>query len=403
MQCRICKTSDVVAVIDLGAQIITSRFPQVGDDSSIPKTHIVLIKCNTCGLVQLKNTVLQSELYEHTYGYRSGINGMMVQHLKDYSLEILSKVNLSAGDAVLDIGSNDATFLSFFNSDIIRVGCDPTAKQFANCYKNIHYVPTYFSKDALKHLNLKYKVVSSISMFYDLPDPVQFAEDVYNILSDDGIWTLEQSYILSMLEKNSIDTICHEHIEYYALKQILHIMKSANLKIIDIKQNECNGGSFRIYVAKNESSYKECSDLIASYIETENVYGLDNLETYHEFVKRCDHELSVLKEFLICKKSEGKQTYIYGASTKGNCLLQYANITSDLVPYAVERNLQKIGCMTSTGIEIIAEETMRKNPPDYLLILPWHFKDSIIQREELFLHSGGYMIFPLPKFEIVHA
>jgi len=328
---------------------------------------------------------------------------MMINHLKSYHHEILNKITLSSGDAILDIGSNDATFLSFFDSSIIRVGCDPTAKQFAEYYKDIHYVPTYFSTHALEHLNLKYKVVSSISMFYDLPDPVQFAKDVNNVLTDDGIWTLEQSYILSMLETNSIDTICHEHIEYYALKQLLYIMNCANLKIIDIKRNECNGGSFRLYVAKKESAYPECHELIRSYIDNETHCGLDNLLTYYNFVARCDRELNILKEFLIQNNSEGKKTYIYGASTKGNCLLQYANITPDIIPYAVERNLQKVGCMTSTGIEIISEETMRKNPPQFLLVLPWHFKSDIIVREKAFLQNGGSLVFPLPMFEIVSA
>jgi NDP-4-keto-2,6-dideoxyhexose 3-C-methyltransferase len=162
-------------------------------------------------------------MYEHEYGYQSGINGMMRSHLEAYNAEIQKKVLLQPGDSVLDIGSNDATFLRYYPDTLLRVGCDPTGIQFQQFYAGLTLIPTYFTKEAVSHLP-KFKVVSSISMFYDLSDPVQFAKDVRDVLTDDGIWTLEQSYIITMLDQNSVDTICHEHIEYYALAQIQKIM-----------------------------------------------------------------------------------------------------------------------------------------------------------------------------------
>lgn len=396
MSCRICKGSNLEDVVDLGNQVITSRFPKYRDFST-PKTHICLVRCAECGLVQLKHTVAQEELYEHMYGYRSGLNEMMRSHLHDYNLEIQSMICLQEGDQVLDIGSNDATFLSYYPSFVTKVGCDPTGKQFLEHYAkhNIQLVPTYFSCNVVP--NTPYKVVTSISMFYDLPDPVQFAKDVYSVLDNEGIWSLEQSYILTMLEQNSIDTICHEHVEYYGLRQIKRIMDDANLKIIRISRNECNGGSFRIYVAKRESSWKEVLEDIHAYLQNEENAGLNSIDTYKAFVSRCNEEIAKLKSFL----SANPNTYIYGASTKGNCLLQYANITQSDIQYAVERNQEKIGCMTSTGIEIIDEEQMRAEPPKYLLVLPWHFRNAIIKREADYLKNGGSLVFPLPKFEIM--
>lgn len=390
MACRICKTTNTDVVIDLGEQVITSRFPVYGDWST-PKTKICLIQCRDCGLVQLRDLVASSELYEHLYGYRSGLNPMMRKHLEDYNHELQSKVELKPGDAVLDIGSNDATFLRFYPETVTRVGCDPTGKQFASFYDGLKLFPTYFTEAAVE--GMKFKAVSSISMFYDLPDPVQFAKDIHSVLTDDGVWTLEQSYILTMLERNSIDTICHEHVEYYALRQIKRIMDLAGFVIIGVSKNDCNGGSFRIYVAK---SGVESPD-VKVWLEEEERQKLGDPETYRTFERNCRKETEKLKAYL----AEHPSTYIYGASTKGNCLLQYADITEKDIPFAVERNPEKVGKMTCTGIPIISEESMRANPPEALLVLPWHFRPAILEREAEFLRRGGKLLFPFPTFDIV--
>jgi GDP-mannose 4,6-dehydratase len=400
--CRICKISDYEEVINLGKQIITSRFPKIGDYST-PSTPICLIQCNNCKLVQLKEHLNGSELYEYEYGYRSGINNTMRQHLKTYNDYVQTYITLTSNDSVLDIGSNDSTFLSYYPSNIKRIGIDPTGKQFADYYKDIDLIPTYFTKNSIESVfeNIKFKIVTSISMFYDLPDPVQFAKDIYDLLDDDGIWSLEQSYILTMINKRSIDTICHEHIEYYSVKNIKDIMDRAGFKIINISENECNGGSFRITVSKKKcTKFLEASLLVNNYLENENNYRLNEPDCYKTFLKECDYEVEKLKLLIKSINDSGKKVYIYGASTKGNCLLQYANIGPELVKYAVERNPQKVGKMTSTFIEIISEETMRENPPEYLLVLPWHFRDEIIKRESIFLENGGSFIFPFPQLEI---
>jgi NDP-4-keto-2,6-dideoxyhexose 3-C-methyltransferase len=394
MACRICKTDTCKDVIKLGNQVITSRFPKIGE-SSPPSTPMTLMMCNVCGLVQLRDLVAGSDMYEHMYGYRSGISGTMRAHLRAYNDEIVSLINLKPGDAVLDIGSNDATLLHMYPPTLVRVGCDPTGTQFTEYYGNdIILKPTYFTKEAILPLGFKYKVVSSIAMFYDLPDPVQFARDVHQVLDDNGIWTFEQSYIKTMLEKNSFDTICHEHIEYYGIRQIQHILNKSGFKFVRISLNDSNGGSMRVFAAKKQSNWTEDAQTLKTLLEQE--FHLSDPDTYSEFMKRCDTEISKLKEHLNTKQT----TYLYGASTKGNCLLQYANIGPNEIKYAVERNLEKVGRTTSTGIEIISEETMRANPPEYLLVLPWHFKQEIIARESAFLREGGKLIFPLPTFEI---
>jgi GDP-D-mannose dehydratase len=317
----------------------------------------------------------------------------------------LTIVDINAGDTVVDIGSNDSTMLQYYSDEIQRIGVDPTGSQFLQFYKEVELLDTYFTKENFISKfgpNLKCKMVSSISMFYDLPDPVQFAKDIYSILEDDGIWTCEQSYLVEMLKTNSIDTICHEHLEYYSMRQIVEIAARSNFKIIDVKFNQCNGGSFRIYFAKRASElYTENTELVTSILNTECEFGLYNNDIFVKFMRDCDLQVKRLQTFLDTVNASGKTVSIYGASTKGNCLLQYAYIGENRVKYAVERNPSKVGKMTSTGVEIISEETMRENPPDYLLVLPWHFREEILVREREFMERGGQFIFPFPYFEVV--
>ena len=401
--CRICGSSNLKCVISLGEQYITSRFPKYGDFTT-PKTPIDLCLCKQCKLLQLSQTTFSSELYEYEYGYRSGISNTMREHLKSYQMEILSIVNLQDGDTVVDIGSNDSTMLQYYSNKLKRIGVDPTGKQFKEYYGDVELIPNYFTFDNFTQVygETKCKIVSSISMFYDLPYPVQFAKDIYSILHDDGIWTCEQSYMPTMLKTNSVDTICHEHLEYYSFHQIKEIADRANLKIIDVKFNNCNGGSFRVYFAKKNSSlHNENVDLINKIINEEISIGLLDEDIFDKFMLNCEIEVNRLRDFVDTVNKNGKKIYVYGASTKGNCLLQYAKLGENEMKYAVERNPKKIGKMTNTGIEIIGEETMRENPPDYLLVLPWHFKEEILVREKEFLDAGGQFVFPFPHFEII--
>jgi dTDP-4-amino-4,6-dideoxygalactose transaminase/GNAT superfamily N-acetyltransferase len=405
LECRICNSKNLSIVIYLGNQKITSIFKKYGEHNNNDSYPVNLCMCENCGLIQSEETTPLDDMYKkNNYGYRSSISNTMINHLKKYHQEILEKINLNNGDIVIDIGSNDSTFLHFYHDNIRRIGVDPTGNQFKQFYHDLELIPDYFNLDiVIKNAgNIKCKVITSICVLYDLPNPVQFAKDIYDLLDEDGIWTCEQSYLLDMLKTNGLDTICHEHLEYYALTQIIEIASRANLKIIDVNFNSSNGGSFRIYFARKESTrFFECTTLISEILEEENKYMLKDKETYINFVKNCDTELKKLTDFIKCINNNKKKAYIYGASTKGNCILQYCNITENEVKYAVERNPEKIGLSTNTGIEIIDEETMRQNPPDYLIVLPWHFKDEIIKREHKYLDDGGQLVFYFPTFEII--
>jgi hypothetical protein len=304
---------------------------------------------------------------------------------------------LVRGDTVVDIGSNDATLLKSYSvQGLTKFGVDPTGTQFKEYYTDdITLVPTYFTGSALP--NVLAKVVTSISMFYDLPDPVQFMSDVKGILHENGVWVQEQSYMPEMLNRNSFDTVCHEHLEYYALKQIMLMARMANLCVFDVEFNSCNGGSFRVFLC-HPGARTVNSDKIVDVLKTESYMGLSSVQVYSDFENRCKLIRDELVEFL---KTAGT-VYLYGASTKGNTLLQYCGIDNKLVVAAAERNPRKYGCRTPiTNIPIVSEEVMRANKPDVLLVLPWHFKSEFIEREKEFLKNGGTIVFPLPNLEIV--
>lgn len=406
-KCRICKSSDFASILSLGSHVLSGRFPHK-DEPDPPKAPLELIKCQNCGLLQLKHTVNKDELYMHEYGYRSGVNNTMTAHLLEIVNTVRKFVDFKADDVVLDIGSNDATLLKYYTEPgLVRIGIDPTINQFKEYYPdNIVKVNDYFSSSVFfkSSPNKKAKVITSIALFYDLEHPLDFAEDVKNILEKDGIWVLEQSYMPFMLEQNSFDTICHEHLEYYSLKQIDWIVREKGLRIFNVEFSNINGGSFRVYVCHEKAPFQDKGNKLASIFQKEKTLQLDTLNPYKEFVIKIEEIRKKITDIIQSEKAKGKKIYIYGASTKGNTILQFCHIDNSTIVAAADRNPKKWGRHTpGTNIPIISEEEARKNNPDYFLVLPWHFKEEFLKREQEFLKKGGKFIFPLPEFEVISS
>ncbi|MBU0580431.1 MAG: class I SAM-dependent methyltransferase [Candidatus Margulisbacteria bacterium] len=407
-KCRICGNENLVPIIDLGFQALTGIFPQ-NKEQKVTVAPLELVKCmedeNSCGLMQLKHSADLNEMYGKNYGYRSGLNQYMVNHLQEKAKKILDLVNLNKGDLVIDIGSNDATFLKFYPKDTVLVGVDPTGNKFKKFYPEyIALIPDFFSADLIKEKfpSKKAKIITSIAMFYDLENPLKFMQDIHDVLADDGVWVFEQSYMPVMLEKKSYDTICHEHLEYYRLKQIKWMANKIGFKILDIELNDINGGSCSITVAKSNSPYQENTELVNKFLEEEQNKQLNTLKPYQEFKERVFEHKEKLKELISNLHKEGKKILGYGASTKGNVILQFCNITEKDIPFIAEVNAEKFGCVTpGTKIPIISEEQAKENNPDYFIVLPWHFKKFILEKEKEFLNKGGKIIFPLPSPEII--
>ena len=406
-RCRLCESPRISQVLDLGIQCLTGIFPKSAD-ADVPKGPLELVKCADCGLVQLGHNYDPSVLYGANYGYRSGLNASMVRHLNAKVQRILERISLQSGDLVLDIGSNDGTLLSAYpegGPDLL--GIDPTAAKFRGYYpSHVQVVEELFSARAFRGAvgERKAKVVTSIAMLYDLEHPLAFVQDVASILDEEGIWVFEQSYLPFMLETNSYDTICHEHLEYYALEQIRFITERSDLKIIDVEFNDINGGSFSVAVAKAGSAHSEATSLIETTLERERALGIGTDGLYDEFRPRIAQHRDRLLALLTDLKADGKTVFGYGASTKGNVLLQYCGIDRQLVPLIAEVNEDKFGAFTpGTRIPIISEAEAHEMKPDYFLVLPWHFRKSILERETDYLARGGKFIFPLPEIEVFSA
>lgn len=403
--CRLCSCKGLEGLIDLGQQAFTGIFPKT-KSASVPTGPLSLVKCQECHLVQLEHSFDLNELYGANYGYRSGLNRSMVEHLTKKVEKIVENYAPKAGDLILDIGSNDCTTLKAYPAgEYELVGMDPTGKKFKDYYPpHVNLIPDFFSAETFqKHFpERKAKVISSIAMFYDLESPLDFAKGIASLLANDGVWVFEQSYLPAMLDLISYDTICHEHLEYYSLTQIHRITEGAGLKIIDIEFTDANGGSVSITATPKESPYPECTARLETTLLSERARGLQTLEPYRTFVQATEQHKSELRNLLHSLKASGKTVFGYGASTKGNVLLQYCGITEEELPFIAEVNEEKFGSFTpGTQIPIISEKEARALNPDFFLVLPWHFRQGIIKREAEFLKAGGAFIFPLPKIEIV--
>ena len=404
-RCRVSGDQNLISVLNLGVQAMTGHFPKA-KDVPIGSGPLELLWCPSSGLLQLAHSYPSSEMYGFNYGYRSGLNASMVRHLQD-KVGYLSRIRpVYSGDVVLDIGSNDATLLSAYNiSGLNRVGIDPVGEKFRQYYPaDIKLVPDFFGAPLFRDLGFLagVDIITSIAMFYDLEDPLAFVSDIRNILKKDGVWHFEQSYMPSMLRMNSYDTVCHEHLEYYSLGVVKTLLEKQGLKVLDVQMNGINGGSFAVTAGHADSSLNENRSLIDWILGQEDRLGLSTPKPFRDFEERVFRHRDDLVRLVDSLNSDGKLVVGYGASTKGNVLLQFCGFSERDIKCIAEVNPDKYGCVTpGSHIPICSEDEVRAMKPDYMLVLPWHFKDSIVKREAAYLASGGKLIFPMPEIEIV--
>lgn len=408
--CRVCGSSSLKKVIDLGPQYLQGSFVKPGKEMpSSRKIDCSLVRCNpeedenACGLLQMEHSV-PSEILYAAYWYRSGTNNTMRSHLKSIVDSVVNTVSHSKHPLTLDIGCNDGTLLGYYPKNFIKYGCDPS--DVAQEVKEATVVQDIFPSEELFKLleGKKLDVITSIAMFYDLESPIDFVKGIKRFLSANGVWVFEMSYMPRMLELDSYDTICHEHLEFYSLAVLEKILSLGGMKAFKISFNEINGGSIRVYATHKENSKhdtKENLALINEIRHKEFDLELDTDKPYLAFQRRIEKLKVDLHELLVKLKKEGKKVHVYGASTKGNTILQWCNIDVTLVEYAAERNPDKYGAFTlGTNIPIISEEDSRAMNPDYYLVLPWHFKEEFLEREKEALDKGTGFIFPVPDIEI---
>ncbi len=407
--CRVCGSPSLTPVISLGPQYLQGSFVKPGKEMpSHRKINCSLVRCNpqedenACGLLQMEHSVPSDILYA-AYWYRSGTNNTMRDHLKGIADSALALVHKKDGN-VLDIGCNDGTLLGYYPGGFEKFGVDPS--DVAQEVKGAVVVQDIFPSAELFKIigDKKMDIITSIAMFYDLEDPVGFVKGIKRLLSPEGIWIFEMSYMPNMLELDSYDTICHEHLEFYSLAVLEKIVAMADMKIVKILFNDINGGSIRCYAThKDNGSYYDKADhqLMNEVRQKEFDLELDTDKPYVAFQYRIEKVKTELHDLLVKLKHEGKKVHIYGASTKGNTILQWCDINSMLVECAAERNPDKYGAYTlGTNIPIISEAESRAMNPDYYLVLPWHFKKEFLEREKEALDKGTGFIFPVPKVDV---
>lgn len=400
-KCRSCSSEKLLDVLSLGEQYLSDF---LSNNKKPRKYPLDLVLCNSCYLLQLRHTVPQAELYTERYGYKSGINKTMRQELKKIVRKSLRKFkNKSEKLTVIDIGANDGTLLSNYPKEIFKIGIEPIKKFKEECGKQADIVISNFFnyKSYAQRLdNRKAQIITAISCFYDIDNPNQFLSDIKKVLDKDGIFVIQQNYLAGMLKYNAFDNIVHEHLEYYSLLSLENLLKRHNLEVFDIELSEINGGSFRTFIA--HKGKRPIKNKVNKLREQEKKLKLNEKNTYKDFASRVRKTREDLYNLLVKLKKEKKSVYVYGASTRGNTLLQFCKVNNKLIKAAVERNSEKWGeKIASVGIPIISEEQARIEKPDYMLVLPWFFKEEFLERENRYLVSGGRFIFPLPKLEIV--
>ncbi len=412
--CRICGNPALAPVIDLGLQAIAGLFndgrPENRLESPIP---LQVVRCaarlgrEACGFVQLRHTVPPAILYRD-YGYRSGINTTMRRHLQGLVREIESRFPLRAGDIVVDIGANDGTaLLAYEQPGLVRVAFEPSNIRPEIEGHGLLYIPTVFRREAFEQRfpGERAAVVTSVAMFYDVEAPLALCRDVHAILADDGVWVLEMSYLGAMLARTAFDAICHEHLGYYSLATLRRLIEEAGFVFCDIAFNSANGGSVRCTLVKRggpHAAQAAGQRRVGEALRDEQRRGYDTPAPYARFRESVGRVRDELRERLAAIQRQGQRVFGYGASTKGNVLLQYCGIGQADLAAIADRNPAKVGRRTSgSGIPICSEEEMRAARPDYLLVLPWHFLEEFLERERPLRDAGTRFIVPLPQVRVV--
>ena len=406
-RCRVCENMNLKKILSLGDQHLVDFVENNHDEKLIAPLELVLCNKNNggCGLLQLYHTVPADLLYRR-FWYKSGVNQTIRNDLENIVRNAEKRISLIDQDFVIDIGANDGTLLRFYTNRALNlIGFEPAKNLIDEAKKeNTEIINNYFNSNDFiqKFGSKKAKIITSISMFYDLDNPGNFVDDISKILDDDGIWIVQMNYLVTMLENNAFDNIVHEHLEYYSLQSLEFLLQKHDLEVFDIEFNNINGGSMRTYIKRIDCKKFPVSENVQKTRNYEKNLGLDTEKPYVDFATRIQKLKNETVSLIQNEVKNGQKIHVYGASTRGNTLLQYYELNSSLVQAASERNPDKWEKHTvGTNIVIISEEESRKAKPDYYLILPWYFLDEFLEREKPFLLQGGKFIVPLPELKII--
>jgi len=409
-ECRSCSSEKLTPIISLGNQYVVNFIKSKKEQEKVPKVPLELVLCEDCKLLQLKHNAPPESMWGDQYWYRSGINKMIRDNLKEIVNEANNIIEPKENDLVVDIGCNDGTLFEFYDrGGVEMVGFEPSKNVAREATaKGYHVINDFFNAESFRERlgDKKVKIITAISMFYDLEDPNKFLKDIVEILDEDGLFVIQQNYLVDMLKNNAFDNICHEHREYYSLISLNPLLERHGLEIFDVELNEINGGSVRTLIRFKGSNVRSPRQGVLQKIknleEKESQMGLDKVHTYEEFARRIGGIKMQLLDLLKQEKNKDKKICALGASTRGMVLLQYFGLNSELIDCIFDKNPDKEGKMPAgTNIRITSPRNINKYNPDYQLVLIWHLFDGIGRDEKEFLNKGGKFILPLPKLRII--
>jgi len=387
--CRLCGSLELKSILSLGNLYVSNFIKEKSDQDIQAPLELVLCQNLECRLLQLKHTAPQELMYSRHYWYRSSISPVIKADLKEIAEETIKMAEMKDGDIFLDIGANDGTLFDYVPKKFIRVGCEPADNlQDELVERSDHVIHDFWSEETYKKLNLpKAKVVTAIGMFYDMENPNQFIRDAEKVMTDDGLFIAQLMTLKPMILKNDVGNICHEHLEYYSYPSLVYLFERNGLEIFKVEENNINGGSYRLFARKLKNGSID--------------YPEPDFD-YEDFARRLEDNKKKCVDFIKAEISKGKKVYGYGASTKGNTILQYYGLESSLVTAIADKSEEKWGKYTvGTMIPIISEDEARRVKPDYFMILPYAFVDTFIEREKDWLNQGGKFIISIPEFKII--
>ena len=399
MSCKNCKSRSLKKIINIGNQPLSSHFYSK-KIHKLKNYSLDLYICQKCNLVQFKSLPKLDDMYGLNYGYRTSLSPLMIDHMKNKFLKNKNDL-IKKKSNILDIGCNDGTFLNFFKKfrNVNLYGVDPSAEKFKQYHsKKINLIVDYFQRNKIrkKFKDINFDLITSFAMFYDIEDPNSFCKDINKLLTKNGKWILEISYFPLLLQNLTYDQICHEHVTYYTLTTFENIIKKNGLKVLDFNLNSINGGSIEIICSKKRSNF---SPNIKKINSQKNFEKNINFKSYQNFNNRISNVKKTLNLFL--EKNKGR-VIGYGASTKGNIVLNHCGIDSKKLRYICDANPYKFNRFTpGSNIKIISKQKMRTLKPKFLLILIWSFRKEVIKQEKNFINKGGKLIFHLPMFHVV--
>lgn len=405
-RCRSCGSSELIPVLSLGDQYTSDFLDSKNELNGNQKIPLDLVLCGIkeCSLLQTLHTASRATLFNKNYWFRSSVNESLIDGLFDITGSIQDKITLSDDDYILDIGCNDGTLLRSFKAGK-KIGFEPAPNIAPDAEEGTDIIINdFFSYESFEDncSNVTCKSITTIAMFYDLENPNKFVSDITKCLAHDGMWTIQMAYLKTDIDSNGFDNIVHEHLEYYSLHSLEHLLERHNLEVFDLELNDLYGGSIRTYIKHKNSTAFQISASVESLRKQELADGFSEVQTYLDYGKRVMNLKSDLMNFVQKEHENGKTIYCYGASTKGNTQLQYFGIDDTVIEKVVDRDFRKFGKYTvGTNLLVISEEQGRQENPDYFIVLPWHLTEFFMKREEAYLRAGGKFIVPMPNFRII--